>query len=112
MSQPIKGVYLEEPRIEGVNADGATVSYDGVTRIERRDENYGDHGLSWFDVFKGDVLFKSFNARAVAAVHHFTEACTGCGCMLSIHELKQLHPAALSCCPERKMEPISKEPQP
>lgn len=66
----IKGVYLEEVRREGEYPDGATVGYDDVTRIERREDNMGTYGIAWFDVFKGDVLFKSFNALCVAAVHY------------------------------------------
>lgn len=75
----IKGVYREETRREDTETDGATVGYDGVTRIERREENYGDHGLSWFDAFKGDHLHKSFNARAIAAVHYQEMSSGLCG---------------------------------
>lgn len=32
-------------------------------------------------------------------------ACTGCGCMESIEELRARDPKVLSCCPERKMIP-------
>lgn len=32
-----------------------------------------------------------------------TEICTGCGCTLSIEQLRKFFPDALACCPERKM---------
>jgi hypothetical protein len=66
----IQGVWMPEPMREGETPDGALVGRHGVTRIERRTENYGEYGISWFDVFKGDVLAKSFNARYVAEVHY------------------------------------------
>jgi hypothetical protein len=66
----IKGVWMPDPMQEGYTADGALVGRHGVTRIERREENYGDHGLSWFDVFQGDVLVRSYNARHVAEIHY------------------------------------------
>lgn len=34
-----------------------------------------------------------------------TMRCTGCGCTLSMDELKRNYPRALSCCPERDMQP-------
>lgn len=40
-----------------------------VTKIVRREENYGDHGLLWFDVYAGDDLIRSMQGRAVAEVH-------------------------------------------
>lgn len=33
------------------------------------------------------------------------EYCTGCGSTLTIEELRERFPAAVSCCPERKMVP-------
>lgn len=66
----INAVWLEEPRAEGAVGDGARVGFEGVTRIERREDNMGTYGIAWFDVFKGDVLFKSFNALCVAAIHY------------------------------------------
>jgi hypothetical protein len=70
ITKKISAVYLEEPRRDDEAPDGAHVGYGGVTRIERRDENYGILGLAWYDVFAGDVLLKSFNARSVAVIHY------------------------------------------
>jgi hypothetical protein len=45
-----------------------------VGRIERRMENFGDHGLLWFDVFDTDGrLATSMQARAVAEIHYGQE---------------------------------------
>ena len=77
-AQAIAAIYGMEPGREGeyptahvvgsqsvgINGDRFTVS-----RIDQRAENYGDHGLLWFDVF--DTLgnrFASMQARAVAEV--------------------------------------------
>lgn len=48
-------------------ADGTLFT---VSRIERREDNFGDHGLLWFDVFDGDKLAHSMQGRAVAEVHY------------------------------------------
>lgn len=64
----IESVFLDEPRRDGEYADGARVGFDGVTRIERREEFFGDHWILWFDVFKGADLFKSFGSRHVAVI--------------------------------------------
>ncbi len=42
-----------------------------VTPITLREENFGDHGLLWFDVFDGDRLATSMQGRAVAEIHYF-----------------------------------------
>jgi hypothetical protein len=34
-------------------------------------------------------------------------ACTGCGSMKSIDQIRKEHPEAIACCPERKMAPMS-----
>lgn len=44
------------------------VGADGVTSIEHHTENYGDHGLAWFHVKRGDTLWRSLAAKAVAHV--------------------------------------------
>jgi hypothetical protein len=40
------------------------------TKIERREEQFGDHGLLWFDVYAGDRLAVSMLGRAVGEVHY------------------------------------------
>lgn len=32
--------------------------------------------------------------------------CTGCGSRDSIEEVRRKHPDAISCCPERNMQPV------
>jgi hypothetical protein len=61
------------------NSDGdasfyGRIGHNGVTRIERREENLGTYGIVWFDVFKGEHLDASFNALAVADVYYSDEA--------------------------------------
>lgn len=68
----IKSVFCEEPRRDGEYPEGACVGYDGITRIERREEYLGDHSLLWFDAYRGDQLYKSFGARHVAVITYET----------------------------------------
>jgi hypothetical protein len=51
-------------------APGAPGAKIEVERIERREENFGDHGILWFDVYgTGESLpFVSMQGRAVAEV--------------------------------------------
>ncbi len=46
-------------------------------------------------------------ARIVEALNGAPMICDGCGTTKSMEEIKAAHPAALSCCPERKMRPIT-----
>ena len=39
-----------------------------VSRIEYSTENFGDHGLGWFDVWCGDRHIFTIAARAVAEI--------------------------------------------
>lgn len=64
----IKAIHGDEPKRENEYAWGFTVGYDGVTRIERREDYFGDHSILWFDVFKGDDLHASMGGRHVAVV--------------------------------------------
>lgn len=65
---PIESVFMDEPQRDGEYADGARVGFDGITRIERREDYLGDHSDIWFDAYKGDFLFKSFGSRHVAVI--------------------------------------------
>jgi hypothetical protein len=44
-----------------------------VTAIERREENLGQYGIVWFDVFAGDRMIFSMNALHVAMVDYLDE---------------------------------------
>lgn len=50
-----------------------------VTRIEYRDENRGDHGIGWFDVWAGDVCIASLNERHVHEVYYQIPTGDGAG---------------------------------
>lgn len=83
MTAAIQAIYGVEPAREGEyptahivggksfvvqgNADSRPFT---VTKIERREENFGDHGLLWYDVFDGDRVVVSMQGRAVAEVHY------------------------------------------
>lgn len=45
-----------------------TVGVGGVTQIKHVVENYGDHGIPWFNVFTGERVYASVQAKAVARV--------------------------------------------
>lgn len=79
--RPIKRIFGEEPRREGEYPQayivGQTLSRASdhvVKRITYRMENYGDHGLGWFDVVVQidgeDAVLASMSARSVAEVHY------------------------------------------
>lgn len=44
------------------------VGWNGVDKIEHEVENYGDHGIAWFNVYEGYDLAHSVAAKAVAYV--------------------------------------------
>lgn len=69
----IRAIYGAEPHRDGEYPRCWMVGYDAVTKIERRDEFYGDHGLLWFDVYNGDRVVASMNARYVAEIVHGDE---------------------------------------
>lgn len=82
MSRQITAIYGVEPMREGeypmAHVVGSDSNINGrdkvrVEWIERREENYGDHGLSWFDVLSGGKVVASVQARAVAEVHYGLE---------------------------------------
>ena len=67
----IKAIYGQEPMREREFQDCFCVGENGVTEIRNRDENYGDHGLGWYDVFKGEFLAMSMSARHVSLILYF-----------------------------------------
>jgi hypothetical protein len=82
MTRQITAIYGMVPFDDRVERDAWVVGYEsniagvGATRvdwIERREENYGDHGLSWFDVLSEGKVVASVQARAVAEVHYGPE---------------------------------------
>lgn len=70
----IKGIFGAEPNRENEFPEAYIVGHGGVTRIEAREQNLGEYGIQWFDVFKGDHLTASMNARFVATVAYADEA--------------------------------------
>lgn len=86
MTRPITAIYGVEPMREGeypavhvVGGKSTLLAGQGdarrftVTQIERREEPHGDHTLSWYDVYAGDAVAVSLQARAVAEIHYAPE---------------------------------------
>jgi hypothetical protein len=82
MSRQITAIYGVEPMREDEYPMGHVVGRESniigrgklmVDLIERREENYGDHGLAWFDVRSGGMIVASVQARAVAEIHYGPE---------------------------------------
>lgn len=82
-AQAITGVFGMEPQRDQESAQAHIVGSKSwvvghgnpqpftVGRIERREDNFGDHGLLWFDVFDTDGrLATSMQGRAVSEVHY------------------------------------------
>ena len=68
--QKIKAIFGVEPLRENEYPSVFLVGSDGVTEIMSREENLGEYGIRWFDVFEGRRLVASMNARFVAEVHY------------------------------------------
>lgn len=66
----IHAIHGAEPQRDGEYPSFYAVGRRGVTRIERREDNYGDHGLLWFDVYEGDRLVASMSGRHVSEVSY------------------------------------------
>jgi hypothetical protein len=82
MTRQITAIYGVEPGREAeypiAHAVGSESHIAGrgkvkVEWIERRHENYGDHGLDWFDVLSAGIVVASVQARAVAEIHYGPE---------------------------------------
>lgn len=59
-----------EPHREGEYPTFFEVGKDGVSKIEYRVDNLGDHGIAWFDIWFGDRVKHSMQARAVAEIRY------------------------------------------
>ncbi|QZP06831.1 hypothetical protein [Caenibius sp. WL] len=72
----IQSITAPEPMREGeypiMHIVGMKSGGHVVTNIEYRVENYGDHGLAWYDVFAGDILIESMAARDVGSISYQT----------------------------------------
>lgn len=44
------------------------VGRDGVTKIDATDQNLGEYGICWLQVWKGDTLVSRFNARNIDSI--------------------------------------------
>ena len=59
MTDTIKAIYGMEPMREGEYPSGFEVGKpfgggsDTVSEIKERHDNFGDHGIGWFDVYAG-----------------------------------------------------------
>ena len=82
MPRHITAIYGVEPGRENEYPMAHVVGSDShiagrgkakIDAIERREENYGDHGLSWFDLMSDGQLVGSVQARAVAEIHYSAE---------------------------------------
>lgn len=82
MKREITAIYGVEPLREGEYPMAYVVGSESeiagrgrfkVEWIERRDEHFGDHGLSWYDVLSGGKIIASVQARAVAEIHYGPE---------------------------------------
>ncbi|GHB33715.1 hypothetical protein GCM10007094_23170 [Pseudovibrio japonicus] len=52
-------------------SEAASVGYDGVTKINPSFDQ--DSGVVWFEVYKGDQLWKRLNARFMEVVEYKLE---------------------------------------
>ena len=59
------------PKEDGALPTFFQVGANGVSKIEAETEDYGDHGLGWFNVYFGDELLQRMAARAVAEIRYF-----------------------------------------
>lgn len=74
----VRAIYGHEPHREGeypvAHAVGAPLrgSTAGIVvdAIKYREDNYGDHGLGWYDIVANDQIALSISARAVAEIHY------------------------------------------
>lgn len=77
---PVKTLIGHEPGREGeypsLFAIGTPMrqGQPPVDLITYREDNYGDHGLGWFDVSAGGQIIASVAARAVAEIHYDQES--------------------------------------
>jgi hypothetical protein len=60
-----------EPMREGEYPSMFEVGKNGVTEITAETENYGDHGIAWFNVHFGEHVLQRMQFRAVAGIRYF-----------------------------------------
>ena len=83
MTHTITAIYGVEPMREGeypavhmIGRTSTVMAGQGdarrftVTQIQRREEPCGDHALVWFDIYNGNRVALSLQARAIAEVHY------------------------------------------
>lgn len=56
--------------ITGADVDLAWVGRNGVTEIVTREQNLGEYGILWFDVYKSHGKYASYNGRYIASVSY------------------------------------------
>ena len=79
IEQKILAIFGHEPMREGEYPTAFIVGQKAfgpdlpggatVTEIKRRDDNFGDHGIGWYEVYADGSLIRSMSARAVAEIH-------------------------------------------
>ena len=73
---PIKAIWGMEPMREREYPQCYIIGHPAmsgtpvVTAIKRRDDYFGDHSISWYDIWSGEMLVASMSARAVAEIHY------------------------------------------
>ncbi|MGB3833778.1 MAG: hypothetical protein WA975_18155 [Mesorhizobium sp.] len=70
----IHAIYGPEPLRDGEFPRCWMVGHDAVTKIEPREDNFGDHWLLWFDVYAGDRRIASMSGRHVAEIIYGEDA--------------------------------------
>ena len=46
------------------------IGKDGVTKIDAEDQNLGEYGICWLQVWKGSTLVTRFNARNIDQINY------------------------------------------
>ena len=78
MNETISAIYGAEPRRDGEYPSIYIVGQSdwrkgpSVTSIKYREDNFGDHGVGWFDVYAGEARLASMGARHVAEIIYET----------------------------------------
>ena len=67
---------------------------------------HGYHEAAKSFLAKVDACLASMSSENKTSPSVPVMECTGCGSRQSVEEIRAAHPGALSCCPERNMQPV------